>query len=226
MSQPSNNNPPPPPPIPYVTATSFNVQSLCIATSTTSNRTKHNNTINEISTLARRNDLLALQETGCPPNTPPSTITRLIGAGGRTYSSNSGRPGPGGGVAIWASTATLKRYEVEQLQLPDIARGRLMALNLTPKDGGPKLLIINVHLHSGVLWNRKAAQLRLLTAHLARPSASDVTIALGDFNFLEREEDGPALHGGTNWSQAFRTALKHFKQFFRLHEVRQPEYTR
>jgi hypothetical protein len=95
-----------------------------------------------------------------------------------------------------------------------------MAVQLTPKTSGAQVTILNMHMCSNT--PAKIAQLKA-ACHLPHTGH---TWAAGDWNFIEREEDGALGHGGLDWTSAFREEWRRFRAHFHLTEDYQSDFTR
>ena len=92
------------------------------------------------------------------------------------------------GVAILVRRTVLGTHRVEQVGMPEAARGRVMAVRITPKDeaAGEAFVLVNAYLSSGQGdMAAKAEQIR----SLATLATKGRIVLGGDFNFVETEAD-------------------------------------
>ena len=96
------------------------------------------------------------------------------------------------GTAIIMKKEISERYRIREVGLPEIAKGYIQALILTPSKLGKSMglwasvLVINCYMYTGPRQNK--TQIELVEAIKAL-TKRDFTLVGGDFNFVEGEED-------------------------------------
>ena len=172
--------------------------------------------------LADQAHIVCFQELGIGTASPERVLANTLEVPkGSHLIVCSPRTGPGSGVAIFLNTLITKYYNVTRPPLSGGGcEGRVIMALLSPRAGGPTILIINLHL--GSTWSKRTAQLEAITAQA--PTA-DYYMVLGDWNMTDSPADGPDGYSGLKWSKPFAAAYRSFMDRFRLTERAQPRMT-
>jgi len=125
------------------------------------------------------------------------------------------------GVITIISPKTAATHTIREVPLDKRLRGYALALNISHPDKGD-CLVQNLYLSTGSdHFQRKTEQIHLL--NLLTPA--NLNISLGDFNFIESEEDTTSRSAFHHRTHSFRKAWDSYILKFRLQEVHQGSHT-
>ena len=212
--------------IPTPRITSQNMNGLSCHYSGGRGLRRHIKVINSVKKLLAKNDIVCLQETKLPIN-ESSILQKSLGNWKILYSNK--RESSAGCVTL-ISPFYQKHFDIHHHinSHPSYTNGHILCVTLVPKHDSAHFShafqVINLYLTSGNNSNdieERAKQLEYVTS---LPSAS-YNFAVGDFNFVENDNDTTSLTGKHRSTERFRNSWADFTSHFRLTEIFQPIHT-
>ena len=207
--------------VPFPRIATYNVNSLSQYANTSDSLARRHNIITNIKELLKQADIVCLQETRLLPNDhgalcgalPSCRILHAPGVGRRA------------GVAVIVSLRYHEAYNITNITptaLSDVSRGNLLVASFTPcgRSKGLPFQVINARLAPGQAHAAKKRQIK----DIKHVPTQRHTFLLGDFNFVEGEEDehdSPNSRLDSSAAAAWADLLAHH----RLREAHQPTHT-
>ena len=202
--------------IPTPSLATYNLNSSSSYPTTPGQRARQRNITKNIKALAQKNQIICLQETHLNPH-DKAYLRSALPHFHIFYNNNTNRSA---GTLIAVQRAYATHYSITHRIH---TKGRAHSVLLEPKTTAPHLLplrIINAYLTTGTNEHFAAKRREIRSTLALDPHIH--TIAAGDWNFTEREEDST---GPSTLDRDTKEVWDQFLQHFKLKEIPQPHHT-